>query len=308
MADFDDIDALLSSSLKGAAEPGNSAGVADAIRSRVAAGDAGTSVAGSTAPGWTGGGSAASILPWVGLIVVAGIVGGTVGATGVFGAPAGPPDGSVPAYVITPDTAPTYACPGGPQIGNVPANTRVLAVARDADGAFLGTRNPDDWSATIWFETGDVVTDDGVDVASLPIEECPEVTVTEVTPTPTPEPTVEPEPDEPDDPAPPADTTPPLATKMSANPQLVINGQASQISISATDNVGVTGVALSWTGPNGITGNAAMVLSGGTWRYDWSHQNMSNGFGNWTFTARASDAAGNQSAPAQVTVNRQYLG
>ncbi len=54
MADFDDIDALLSSSLKSAAEPANSAGVADAIRSRVAAGDAGTSVAGThrTGMGW----------------------------------------------------------------------------------------------------------------------------------------------------------------------------------------------------------------------------------------------------------------
>jgi len=52
VADFDDIDALLSDSLKKAAEPANSAGVADAIRSRVAAGDAGASVAGTTAPGW----------------------------------------------------------------------------------------------------------------------------------------------------------------------------------------------------------------------------------------------------------------
>jgi hypothetical protein len=95
---------------------------------------------------------------------------------------------------------------------------------------------------------------------------------------------------------------------MSATPTLVINGQASLISISASDNVGVTGVLLSWSGPNGITGSAPMALQSGTWRYTWSYANMSNGFGNWTFTARASDAAGNQSAPAQVIVNRQYLG
>ena len=95
---------------------------------------------------------------------------------------------------------------------------------------------------------------------------------------------------------------------MTANPPLVINGQASEISINASDNVGVTGVALSWSGPNGITGSAPMVLTSGTWRYTWSYANMSNGFGNWTFTARAADAAGNQSAPAQVVVNRQYLG
>lgn len=312
MADFDDkqfdnIDALLSNSLKSAAEPANSAGVADAIRSRVATGDAGTSVTGSTAPGWSGGaggGSAAGILPWLGLIVVAGIVGGVVGATGLLGGPVGEIDGAVPAYVITPDVAPTYACPGGAKIGNVSANTRVLAVARDADGAFIGTRNPDDWSATIWFEAADVVTDDGVDPLSLPIEKCPDVTVTVVTPTPTPEPTIEPDPE----PDPPSDTSPPTATKMFANPTLVYNGQSSQIALSAFDDVGVTGVNLSWSGPNGITGSAPMALSGGSWRYIWSYDNFNNGFGLWTFTARAIDAAGNLSAPVQAVVERQYFG
>lgn len=53
MADFENLDALLSASLKGVAEPANSAGVADAIRARVAAGDAGTSVTTTVAPGWT---------------------------------------------------------------------------------------------------------------------------------------------------------------------------------------------------------------------------------------------------------------
>jgi hypothetical protein len=47
-----DIDELLKGSFERLAEPADSAGVADAIRSRVAAGDAGTSVAGGTAPGW----------------------------------------------------------------------------------------------------------------------------------------------------------------------------------------------------------------------------------------------------------------
>lgn len=47
-----DIDELLKGSFERLAEPADSAGVADAIRSRVAGGDAGVSVAGSTAPGW----------------------------------------------------------------------------------------------------------------------------------------------------------------------------------------------------------------------------------------------------------------
>ncbi|HEX7834004.1 MAG TPA: hypothetical protein VF479_00885, partial [Pseudolysinimonas sp.] len=52
MADMSSLDELLSSSIKSAAEPAASAGVADAIRSRLAAGDAGTVVDGPTAPGW----------------------------------------------------------------------------------------------------------------------------------------------------------------------------------------------------------------------------------------------------------------
>jgi hypothetical protein len=47
-----DIDELLKGSFERLAVPADSAGVADAIRSRVAGGDAGVSVAGSTAPGW----------------------------------------------------------------------------------------------------------------------------------------------------------------------------------------------------------------------------------------------------------------
>ena len=42
MAEFDGLDELLSGSLKRAAQPGDSAGVADTIRARVASGDAGT--------------------------------------------------------------------------------------------------------------------------------------------------------------------------------------------------------------------------------------------------------------------------
>lgn len=47
-----DIDELLKGSFDRLAEPADSVGVADLIRSRVAAGDPGASVAGSTAPGW----------------------------------------------------------------------------------------------------------------------------------------------------------------------------------------------------------------------------------------------------------------
>ena len=218
MADMS-LDELLSSSLKSAAEPAASKGVADAIRARVAAGDTGTAVAGSTAPGW--GGSASGILTIVApiaLIVAAGTVGGVLGATGAFGAPEAPRSGDVPAYVTTEQVAPAYVCPGGPEIGLLPAGTRVLAVARDADGAYIGVRNPSDVAATLWFSTADVVLDEGgVDPATLPVLGCPEVTVTVVTPTPTPEPTEEPTP-QPTKPPAPTDTTPPCGRRSAAEP------------------------------------------------------------------------------------------
>ena len=57
MADFDALDGRLRDALGQAAQQGDSAGVADAIRARVAAGDPGTSVASSSAT------SATSSLP-----------------------------------------------------------------------------------------------------------------------------------------------------------------------------------------------------------------------------------------------------
>jgi hypothetical protein len=318
MANTEGFDSFLSLAMKKAAQANEeTAAQAEAhaaealasIRERLQNFETGTTVTGPVAPGW--GSSVPSWLPWISPIVLAGVLGGALGASGLLGGSAGPSGGDIPAYVNSSETAAIYSCPGGPQVGTIPASTRVLAVARDADGAFLGARDPSALTTTVWFETGDLILDaDSPDPASLPVEECPEVTVTLVTPPPAPEPTETTPPDDGNNnpPPPPSDTTAPTQTKMTANPTLVINEQSSQISINASDNVGVTGVALSWSGPNGITGSAPMVLTSGTWRYTWSYANMSNGFGNWTFTARASDAAGNLSAPAQVVVNRQYLG
>ncbi|MEO5919762.1 MAG: hypothetical protein ABIQ01_01330 [Pseudolysinimonas sp.] len=297
------LDELLSSSIKSAAEPAASAGVADAIRSRVAAGDAGTSVAGSTAPGW--GGSAGGIMTIVApiaLIVVAGVVGGALGASGLLGGSSAPAGGDIPAYVLSAETAAIYSCPGGPQIGAIPAETRVLAVARDADGVFLGARNPDDVASTIWFATGDLILDDdSADPATLPVEECPDVTVTQVTPTPTPEPT------ETAPPKPPAETTPPSITSIKASKTVVLNNESSTISVAATDNVGVTTVTLSWT--NGTnSGSATMPKSGSSWQYVWANNGPPSTYGVYKFTAVAFDAAGNQSPGAEVLVDQQYFG
>jgi hypothetical protein len=306
------LDELLSSSIKSAAEPAASAGVADAIRSRVASGDAGTSVAGNTAPGWGGGASGAlTIIAPIAFIVVAGAVGAVLGVTGVFGATGAPAsDGDLPAYLTTSDVATGYICPGGPVSGTIPAGTRVLAVARDDKGEYLGVRNPGDRSDVMFFATADLVLDaGGVDPATLPVVECPVPTVEIIAPpvdVPTEEPSAPPS-NNPQPPPPPSDTTAPAISKISATPTLIINNQATQIAVTAADNVAVTGVQLSWAIP-GNNGSAAMTFSAGAWRFNYSDADLADGFGNITFTAVAYDAAGNASAPAQVVVNRQYLG
>lgn len=300
-----DIDELLKGSFDRLAEPANSAGVADAIRSRVAAGDAGTSVAGSVAPGWGGGASGfLTIAAPIALIVVAGVVGGSLGASGVFGASGSSSGGEVPSYVIAPDTAPIYSCPGGPQIGSIPANTRVLAVARDEDAAFLGARNPDDLAATIWFTAGDLVLDDsGPAIDALPVESCPEVTVTEVTPTPTPEPTVEPE--ETDEPEPPSDTTPPSIKVGNWNPDSLVGiefgycSNVAQISVNAADNVGIASVTASSSRPSSPV--TLVSSGGGTWVFKITGGSYTSATPtNITVTFTATDTSGLTASGSRV--------
>lgn len=304
MADMS-LDELLSSSIKSAAEPAASTGVADAIRARVAAGDAGTSVAGSTAPGWGGGSTGVlTIVAPIALIVVAGVVGGALGASGLLGGSTGPASGDLPTYVTNSDTAPVYSCPGGPQVGSIPASTRVLAVARDADGAFLGARDPGDLTSTIWLATGDVVVDaDSPDPASLPIGECPEVTVTVVTPTPTPtpEPTQEPT----NQPQPPRDTVAPTIKVGNWDPSSLVGiefgycNNTAQITVNAADNVGIASV----TGVSNRPGSPVTLVSsgGGTWIFKitgGSYTSPTPTNINVTFTAK--DAAGLTAAASRA--------
>ncbi|MCU1417722.1 MAG: hypothetical protein JWP32_1896 [Schumannella sp.] len=308
MADMS-LDELLSSSLKSAAEPAASAGVAAAIRARVAAGDAGTSAAGTTAPGWGGGASGilTIVAPLV-LVALTGGVGAALGVTGVFGTTQAAPAGDIPAYVLNVDTAGGSLCPGGPVVDRLPAGTRVYAVARTDDGTQLGIRNPADAGSLLWFASGDVALDEGsADPATLPVAGCPEVTVTLPTPTPvvTEQPTTPPDDGTDNAPPPPADTTAPLVTSLKPSKSVVLNNEVSTISVASSDDVGVTKVVLSWS--NGFV--KGKVTLGANDSYDWSSNGTANNtYGNYTFTAIAYDAAGNSSAPAQVVVNRQYLG
>jgi hypothetical protein len=297
MAEFTELDGMLRDALQRAAQPGDSTGVADAIRSRVAAGDPGTSVAASTAPGW--GGGVSGWLPWLGLIVLAGIGGTALGASGVI---AGEPREILAGYTaVLDDSAPAASCPGGPVIDELFAGDRVLAIARSEDSGYLGVRDPNDFARTLWFDRAVVVVDAGqADVDGLPIEACPVATVEVIEPThvPTEEPEPEPEP-EPQPVPQPGDTVPPILGQQYASPHTTLyGGYSTTIYAFSTDNVATTQVRISWAGV--ASGNGTMTKGqNNQWTFAYAKPNGAPD-GKVTFTLVARDAAGNQSPPVTV--------
>jgi hypothetical protein len=294
MAEFDGLDSRLRDAFAKAAEQGDSAGVADAIRSRISAGDSGASVAASTAPGW--GGGVGSWLPWIGLIVVAAIGGTAVGASGLVGAPEGSP-GSGPSAVVL-GTAPAASCPGGPMIDEFHAGDRVLAVQRSEESDYFGVRDPRDLATVLWVPASVLTMDAGQpDPSTLPVGECPEIVISYPTPTPTPEETQEPVPG-------PSDTTAPKINTATGTPNPLYNVDPLLLQVTAGDGVGVVGVTVSWSGE--FTGSANMSLVGSEWRYTFTPPD--DGGGDIHFTFRARDAAGNVSGPVMITIDHQYFG
>jgi hypothetical protein len=301
LAEFDELDGVLRDALQRAAQPGDSTGVADAIRSRVAAGDLGTSVAGGMAPGW--GGGVFGWLPWLALVVLAGIGGGVVGASGVVGAEQ---QQIVAGYTaVLDDSAPAASCPGGPVIGSLSAGDRVLAVARSEESDYLGVRDPNDFARTLWFDRAVVVVDAGqADVATLPVEACPVATVEVIEPTPVPteEPTEDPQP-----PAP-KDSTPPNILQQGANPTTVygdegVCGATTPLTTTVaayvvSDNVGVTSVTATWVAAGG--GSATLAPNGSGWSFVYDPP--SNFTGTVAISLVARDSAGNSSTAKTVNV------
>jgi hypothetical protein len=303
MAEFDALDARLRDALEQAAQQGDSAGVADAIRARVAAGDSGTSAAGSTAPGW--GGGAWSWMPWLATVLVAGIVGTTLGLAGAFGVPV--EEVSVlPSTASVTEVAPAYSCPGGAQVGELRGGDRVVAVQRSDDDAYLGVRDPWNVATVLWVATSAVVVDAGQPaIATLPVGACPEVTVQYGDPTPTAEPSEEPVPQPGPNPLPgPSDTTAPKINTATGTPNPLFNTDPLLLRVTAGDNVGVVGVDVVWSGE--FSGSAQLSPVGSEWRYTFTPPD-DNG-GDIFFTFRARDAAGNYSSPVTVTIDHQYFG
>lgn len=117
MADGNNLDDLMRRALNDAAKPADPAGVADALRARVDDGDLGVTVSSSVAPGW-GGLGVRAWLPWLGVIVAAAIVVGTLGATGVLGGSNSGTTDASPVVVESPSVDP-QSCGEGPGAGGV---------------------------------------------------------------------------------------------------------------------------------------------------------------------------------------------
>lgn len=306
-----ELDELLSGALKRVAEPGDPTGVADAIRSRLAAGDIGTPAQSS---GF--GGGLLGLLPWAGLIVVAGVAGGALGASGAVGAPGSGVVVDVPTAIG--ESAAAYACVEGPRIGRLPAGTRVLVVGRSEDATSVGVRDPGSLGSTIWVALDDVTLDGGTPALdALPVGgACPEVNVVieseaAAAPAPTEEPAPGPAPKSQPSPAPqpqpapaPSESVPPKVTQYWLTPDKYVydnfpGDNSVVLHALASDNVGVAGVDVSWSGVH--SGSATMTQSGGEWRFTYIVP-VGTTPGDIVFTLRARDAANNFSAPVNMTV------
>lgn len=93
-----------------------------------------------------------------------------LGWAGVFGGGGGSADQTSGAEVAR--SAPYFDCPGGVKLGRFRAADRVLAVMQ-ADGGWIGVRNPDDLLSTVWIDADDVSPDGGLtSLAGLPAGGC----------------------------------------------------------------------------------------------------------------------------------------
>ena len=301
MTELKDVDSLLRDSFARIAEPGDPAGVVDSIRARMDAGDTGTPADSS---GFGSGSGIGSWLPWGAMVVVAGLVGGGLGLSGLVGSPVAE---VVQLTVLAVDaTTDAYDCPGGAAVSTFSANERALVIARTEDSQWLGVRDSYDYSHTVWLPASVVSVDAGQgDVDAVPVQDCvvPEVVVN--TPTPTPTPTVEPV-----KPAP--DAAPQITGVTQSAKEIHQTGtdpDRAVVNVSATDDHAVTAVTASWPASKGITaGSVNAVFAGGTWNFTFGPFPNPNGYPSTTaITITAVDAAGHQSAPRVISVTMSYV-
>ena len=232
--------------------------------------------------------------------MVGAVVGSVLGVTGVAGRPVLNQTSANTGILIGLNVA-ARSCPGGPVVAELSPGSRVVAIARSADGASVQVRNPIDTRSRAWVPAGELMSDRGeAAVASLPVgAACPTVTVPALTAAAPAVPPAPGKPSKPIQPPPASDTTKPTEGK----PTALIENCRTTVTVSASDNVGVTSVSLSWSGTN--TGFGSMSsIGGGQWQKVFL-TGMHDG--STTFAAVAHDAAGNASSANSVTASLQCL-
>ncbi|MEO7722093.1 MAG: hypothetical protein ABIS08_09280 [Pseudolysinimonas sp.] len=236
-------------------------------------------------------------LPRVGGILVLGIVGSVLGVAGAFGHPTSNVTVAHPGSIVV-QTVGATSCPGGPVVTNIPRGSHVLALARSADSSAVQVRNPANTPQLVWIGLGSLKANTSQPaVATLPVgNACPVLTVIQPAPvvvTPV-TPVIPPKPK-------PKDTTPPSV----ATPVIATNENCHVVvTVTATDNVGVTGVTIVLSGVN--SGSHAMTFSGGHWQYVLQQPPVFSS-GSTTFTVTAQDAAGHSSSQKSVSASVQCL-
>jgi hypothetical protein len=239
MTDFDE---TLRDSFARLSVPADPAGVARAIQARVDAGDQGT-------PGPSNPGAGRGIppwMPWLGLIIVAAIVGGSLGLLGVFGRPEAAP-ASLPAATVSNSAS---VCAGGCAT-LTPVPTATPRPSHSTAGHAKPPAKP-----------------------PAPIKTVPDTTA-------------------------PTLGTPTADRGTSADPVCVnqpmdASREKATITVPASDNIRVTAVSITWSGPGTDHGSRAMTKNGSVWKFVYDPVSMTSS-GTVSFTMQARDAAGNRS-------------
>lgn len=213
-----------------------------------------------------------------------------------------------PTTIIFARTVDGLDCPGGAPVVAFGQDSRVLAISRSEDGAFLGVRNPFNLGTTVWIPAEAADADAGQPALdALEVSGCdvPIVTATaDDVPPPVEEPVPvpgQPAPSAP--PAPPANTPPSLgqvsasSTKLGCTAGYLGRTETTTISVQASDNIGVTGVTATLSGAD--TGSRPLTGSGNTWSLVYNPADFGIN-GNVTFTLVATDGSLTSNSSAVV--------
>lgn len=243
--------------------------------------------------------------PWIAVVAAAGIVGGGVGISGLLGH-----ETQTVVEIGALTTARTtagYSCPGGAPVAELDRGARVLALGRNDDASWVSVRDPRSTASIVWVPAAMIVVDaDQGAIEELPLgDPCPAISLPPLEVVDAPVEPDAPAPGPAPAPAPAGDTSVPTLSSPSASPTVFYNAGATQLQVSASDNVGVTSVTATFSGA--YSGSRSLVYSGGAWKLSFSIAE-DDFYGDITVTFRAADAAGNQSATTSVAIDHQYFG